>query len=139
MTIQLAFTPEIVEELNYQRYHHPSPMVQRRMEALWLKAHALPHVQIATLVDITENTLRDYFELYQKGGVEKLKEIHYYRPESELSAHIVSLEAHFLANPPASIKEAQSEIETITGIKRSETQVREFLKKNYICVAAKSG
>ena len=32
MTIQLTFTPEIQEELNYQRYHHPVPMVQRRME-----------------------------------------------------------------------------------------------------------
>jgi len=36
-----------------------------------------------------------------------------------------------------SIKEAQSEIETITGVKRSETQVAEFLKKNSISVAEK--
>jgi len=40
-----------------------------------------------------------------------------------------SLEEYFRVNPPASIKEAQSEIEELTGIKRSETQVREFLKK----------
>ena len=38
---------------------------------------------------------------------------------------------------PTSIKEAQSEIETITGVKRSETQVAEFLKKNSISVAEK--
>jgi len=36
-----------------------------------------------------------------------------------------------------SIKEAQKEIEEITGVKRSETQVREFLKKNSISVAGK--
>jgi len=47
------------------------------------------------------------------------------------------LEAHFRKNPPASIKEAQQEIEEITGVKRSETQVREFLKKNSISVAEK--
>jgi transposase len=109
------------------------------MEVLWLKAHGLPHAKIAELADITENTMRDYFELYQAGGTEKLKEVNFYRPESELSVHITSLEAYFRENPPASIKEAQSEIETITGIKRSETQVREFLKKNSICVAGKSG
>ena len=137
MTTQLEFTPEILKELNYQRYHHLVPLVQRRMEALWLKAHQLPHGQIAVLVDVTENTIRDYFELYQAGGVEKLKEIHYYQPESELKEHIVSLEAYFREHPPATIKQAQHEVEIITGIKRSESQVREFLKKNSISVTGK--
>lgn len=109
------------------------------MEALWLKGHGLPHAQIAELVGVTENTIRDYFELYQQGGVEKLKELNYYVPESKLNAHVVSLEAHFREHPPASIKEAQSEIEVITGVKRSETQVAEFLKKNSICVVEKLG
>jgi hypothetical protein len=34
-------------------------------------------------------------------------------------------------NLPASIKEAQKEIEEITGVKRNENQVREFLKKTH--------
>ena len=129
MTRQLEFTPEISKELHYQRYNHLAPLVQRRMEALWLKAHGLPHVQIAELVGVTENTIREYFELYQQGGIEKLKELNYYKPEGKLTQHIVSLEAYFREHPPASIKEAQSEIEEITGVKRSETQIREFLKK----------
>lgn len=79
------------------------------------------------------------FRLYAEGGLEKLKEVNFYRPESELQAHLTSLEAYFQANPPATVKEAQSEIESLTGIKRSETQVRDFLKKNSICVGAKSG
>jgi hypothetical protein len=33
---------------------------------------------------------------------------------------------------------AQSKMEGLTGIKRSETQVREFLKKNSVCVVAAS-
>jgi transposase len=136
MTMQLEFTPESQEALNYERYHHPVPLVQRRMEALWLKSHGLPHGQIAQLVGITENTLRDYFQLYEAGGVEKLKEVAVQRPESVLQAQYSSLEAYFRAHPPATIKEAQRKIETLTGIKRSETQVREFLKKNSICAAA---
>lgn len=137
MTIQLQLTPEILKEIHYYRYNHPVPLVQRRMEALWLKGHGSAHVQIAELVGVTENTIRDYFELYQQGGVEKLKELNYYVPESKLNAYVTSLEAHFRDNPPASIKEAQSEIETITGVKRSETQVADFLKKNSIFVAEK--
>jgi hypothetical protein len=139
MTIHLEFTPEAIEALNYERFHHPVPLVQRRMEVLWLKSHGLPHAQIAVLGNISETTMREDFELYQAGGVEGLKQVHFYRPESELVEHVNSLEEYFRVNPPASIKEAQSEIESLTGIRRSETQVREFLKKNSICVVAKSG
>ena len=137
MTIQFEFSPELLKELNYQRYHHLSPLVQRRMDALRLKAHGLLHQEIAEIIGIAENTLRDYFELYQQGGLEKLKEINYYQPESALKQHIVSLEAHFRDHPPATIKQAQHEVEIITGVRRSETQIREFLKKNSVCVVEK--
>jgi hypothetical protein len=63
MTMPLAFTPAIQEVLTYERYHHPVPLGQRRMEALGLKSQGLPHGQIAQVVNITGNTLRDYFQL----------------------------------------------------------------------------
>lgn len=137
MTIQFEFNPEILKEVNYQRYNHLAPLVQRRMDAIRLKAHGMLHKEIAEIVGITENTLRNYFELYEQGGIEKLKEIHYYQPESELKGYIVSLEAYFREHPPATMKQAQHEVEVITGVKRSETQVREFLKKNLISVVEK--
>ena len=139
MTIQLEFTPEQIDELRYQRYNHLAPLVQRRMETLLLKAYKLPHQQIEEIVGVSGNTIREYFAQYQEGGIEKLKEIHYYQPESELKEHIVSLEAYFREHPPATIKQAQHEVEIITGVHRSETQIREFLKKNSISVAGKSG
>jgi hypothetical protein len=37
MTIRLKFTPEVIAILNGERYSHPVPLVQRRMEALWLE------------------------------------------------------------------------------------------------------
>lgn len=129
MTTRIEFTHEIIDTLNYERYHHPVPLVQRRMEALWLKSHNLPHGWIAKLAGVSENTTREYFQLFIAGGIEKLKEVDFYRPESNLVKHTTSLEAYFRDNPPATVKEAQSEIETLTGIKRSETQVAEFLKK----------
>jgi hypothetical protein len=148
MTAQLESTPEIREALNYERFPHPVPLVQRRMaqggtatwdvpEVLWLKSHDLPHALMAELGGISENTMREYFQLFSEGGIEKLKEVHFYRSESELVAHVTSLEEYFRVHPPATIKEAQSEIETLTGIKRSETQVAAFLKKNSSSVVAK--
>ncbi len=137
MTTRIEFTPEIVDALNYERYHHPVPLVQRRMEALWLKSHNLSHSLIAKLVGVTENTIREYFQLFIEGGIDQLKAVDFYRPESALAEHTTSLENYFRDHPPATIKEAQSKIETLTGIKRSETQVAEFLKKNSISVVAR--
>ncbi len=138
MTTHLELPPEILDALNYERYHHPIPLVQRRMEALWLKGHGLPHAQIAKLAGVSDNTLREYFQLYEVGGLEKMKEVHFYRPGSALDGQLTSWAAYFRENPPATIKAAQAEIEQLTGIKRSETQVREFLKKNSISVADES-
>ena len=49
----------------------------------------------------------------------------------------MSLEAYFREHPPATIKQAQHEVAVITGVVRSETQIREFLKKNSISVVEK--
>ena len=68
MTTQLTFTPEIIDALNYERFHHPVPLVQRRMEVLWLKSHGRPHAQIAQLSASSETTLGEYFQLYLEGG-----------------------------------------------------------------------
>lgn len=137
MTIELEFTPEIIEEINYERYHHPVPLVQRRMEVLWLKSNGLSHSLIAQLGRISENTMREYFRLYEQGGVAKLREVNFYHPQSQLNVHISTLEEYFKEHPVATIKEAQNKIKELTGIERSETQIREFFKKNSISVAGK--
>jgi transposase len=127
--LQLKFTEEEIKELDYQRYHYPHPRVQRKMEALLLKAKGLPHHQIADCVGVCENTLRDYLQQYRDGGIEGLKRLDFYRPSSELEKHRESLEAYFKEHPPASLPQARAIIEQITGIKRSTKQVGVFLKK----------
>ncbi len=77
---------------------------------------------------IAPNTLRSYLRDYQEGGIEKLKEINFYRPQSELKQHRTSLEDYFHQNPPATINEAVTKIEELTGIKRSPTQGAEIFK-----------
>ena len=129
MTIQLTFTTGIQAELNHGRYYESEALVRRRMEVLWLKSQGLPHHQITHLASVSENTMRTYFRLYQNGGLERVKALHWHRPHSELEAHHEVLKASFDAQPPATIKEAQHRIEALTGLRRSTTQVRIFLKK----------
>ncbi len=126
--IQIEFSEQDKQALYYERFHYPHPRVQKKMEALWLKSQEIPHQQISQLAGIAPNTLRSYLRDYQEGGLEKLKEINFYRPQSELEEHRTSLEDYFQKNPPATINEAVTKIEELTGIKRSPTQVRKFLK-----------
>jgi transposase len=125
----LHFTPRHVECLRYERFHHPHPRVQRKMEALLLKSENLPHQQIARLVGVCENTLRSYFAQYQAGGVEALKALNFYRPKSSLEDHRSLLETYFRDHPPASVKEAAAVIENRTGVRRRLSQVRQFLQR----------
>ena len=127
MISQLSITPEAAQSLHELRYSYPHPIVQRRAEVLWLKSLGLPHQLIAQIAGVCENTMRDYFVLYQTGGMEGLKVLHSYRPTSALQPHAPTLEAHFRDKPVATIKKAQAEIEHLTGIKRSPTQVRHFM------------
>ncbi len=73
--ISIEFTELERQALHYERFHHPHPRVQRKMEAVWLKSHQLPHRKIAQLVGISENTLRSYLREYQLGGISALKQV----------------------------------------------------------------
>jgi hypothetical protein len=80
--------------------------------------------------------LLSYFKQYNEGGLKRLQEINFYCPQSELQQYSGSIEKYFEENPPASIREAvvrtcaerSRSIEELTGIRRSETQVRKFMK-----------
>jgi len=100
-----------------------------KMEALYLKAMGHKHKDIAKSLCLTETTVRSYMEDYAKGGIEALKTFSPHGPTSELRFHSVTLKEEFEKNPPATSKEAVQRIHELTGIKRSPTQVREFLKK----------
>lgn len=126
--LHIEFSDQDIQQLRYERYHHPHPRVQRKMEALLLKAQGLPHHIIADCVGVCENTLLAYFRTYQSGGIDALKQIHFHRPLSALDTHRESLEAFFCENPPTTIAEAAAMIERLTGIQRKPTQVRVFLK-----------
>jgi parallel beta-helix repeat protein len=62
------------------------------------------------------------------GGIEQLKQIDHYWPQSQLTSYRSTLEAYFREHPPATVVEAGAKITELTGIARQPTQVRQFLK-----------
>ena len=126
--MQLEFRFEDEEALAFERFHHPHPHVQRKMWVLWLKSLGLGHHLICLICGISPNTLRQYFREYQEGGVERLKELCFYRPASALDAQADSVEAALREQPPHSVREACARIAALTGIRRGLSQVRRWIR-----------
>lgn len=127
--ITIRFTDDEIAQLQYERFHHPHPRVQRKMEALYLKAMGMAHQDICKLVRISANTLRSYFREFLDGGIDRLKHFDSGGSTCELDPHADTLAQYFVLHPPHTVAEAAEAIERLTGVHRGETQVREFLKK----------
>lgn len=125
---KVEFTTTEREALHYWRFHHPHPRVQRKMEALYLKSQGLAPADICRLCAISKTTLYRYLHTYHDGGIDTLKEVPFYRQQSQLAAYHTSIEADFRQRPPASVAEAAARIADLTGLERGPTQVRQFLK-----------
>ena len=127
--LKLAWSTEAVEALRYWRFHHPHPLVQLKMEVVLLRSQGVSNEQIQHICGISKATLYRYLHEYREGGVERLKALHFTRQESALGHQRTTLEAHFRAQPPATVAAAAAQIEALTGIKRGPTQTRQFLRK----------
>lgn len=126
---RFVFTEDTLAEIRHDRFHHPHPHVQRKMEVLWLKANGFTHAQIAKLADSSPRSVQRYLDEFEQGGLDLVRRLKWKGKHNELAEHRLSLENHFLANPPRNAREAQKAIEDLTGIRRGLSQVRAFLKK----------
>jgi transposase len=123
------FTDRDLAGIRHDRFYHPHPRVQLKAEVLWLKAHGLPHTEVARLAGVSRRTAQRYLDEFLHGGLAAVRRVRFRQPVSELSQHQATLEDYFLGNPPHSAAEAQAAIERLTGVRRGLTQVRQFLKK----------
>ena len=126
---QFSFTAEDVQAIAHDRYHHPHPHVQRKMEVLWLKSQGLTHLEIARLAGVSRRSVQRYLDEFEEGGLERIRSLCWRGKANALLPYQAALEDHFLEHPPRSAREAQATIEQQTGIHRGLTQVRAFLKK----------
>jgi transposase len=116
------------EALQYWRFHHPPPRVQRKLEVLYLKSQGVSGAEICRLCAIARSTYARSLRAYRSGGMAKLQEGPGSRRHRELADYRVLSAEAFRQRPPASIAEAAQRIEQLTGLQRGPTQVRQFLK-----------
>ena len=124
-----TFSPDILAEIRHDRYHHPHPRVQRKLEVLWLKSRGLTHADIAACADVSPRSVQRYLDEFAHGGLSQIRRLGWQGKPCALDEHRQSLEDYFIEHPPRSARDAQEAIARLTGIRRGLSQVRAFLKK----------
>jgi transposase len=125
----VTFSEADLEQIAHERYHHPDPRVQRKMEVLWLLHCGEVHERVATLAGVSRSSVHRYLSDYLEGGLDRIRRCPYPGSVSQLEAQQDSLEEYFEQHPPHTVKVAQQVIEQRTGIRRGLTQVRRFLQR----------
>ena len=126
---RFIFPEDVRQALAHDRYRHPDPRVQERMEIVWLKSQGETHERIAELAGVSRRTVQRVLDVFETGGIEGLRTFHWHGPASALTPHRDSLEAEFRERPPHTVSEACQRIEELTGVRRKPTRVRKFLRE----------
>lgn len=120
-----------IEKLNYERYAYPQPIVQKRINCVYLKAALnLSNQLISSIVGLHYNTVAYWIMVYESKGYEGLLTNNYGTNKSELEGHSESILSSFAQKPPMNAAEATQRIYEMVGIERSEQQVRSFMKRH---------
>jgi transposase len=116
----------VVEATARDRYQHPDPRVQERMEILWLKTKDETHDRIAQLANVSRSTVQRTLRIYAAKGLDGVRSFGLKGPPSARTPHRATIEEEFRKHPP----HAACQIGERTGVQRKPSRVRQFLKED---------
>ena len=129
-TLQFNISEAEIEKLSYERYAYPDLMIQKRIFAVYLKAAlGWNNSLIGHAVDLHYNAVGKWVNAYKANGFEALLSNNYVSKKSELESHADNILKSFQLQPPMTAAVAAERIKEMTGITRSEQQVRAFMKR----------
>ena len=106
-----------------------SERAKKKLLVIRMHVQGARHGFIENCLGISSPTLASYLKEYQEGRLPMVLENRYYKPSSSLDPYWQCLICSFTVAPVADAKSAMARIETMTGIKLSESQCRRVMKK----------
>ena len=131
MLTKLEISSGELAKLNYDRYHYPCPLVQKRLHSIYIKViSGLSNEDVGNFTDAHRNSISEWVRVYQQGGIDALLKVNHGTNKSLMESQAVNIGELFSKDPPRSIGEAIIKIKELTGIERSHTRVRAFMKRH---------
>ena len=122
-------TKEKQELLNIVFLSNRPRRVKARALAVYLNETGVSKEDTATILCICPKSVDKYVKNYAAEGIKSVTEENVYIPKSKLENYKEEIKKDFEERPVQTINEAVNRIENLTGIRRSPTQVREFIRK----------
>ena len=126
--LRIRLTEEQQRVVNEERSTHPNPRIREKMLVIWLLHNGATRQYAAKIVGVSRATVQRYVTAFREGGLDGLRRWNANRPESEMAAYRELIRESFEERPVHTIAQACDRIFELTGLRRSPTQVRTFLK-----------
>jgi len=128
---RLNLSTEEIQQLRYERYTYGNIQIQKRLMVIYLLSTTeLDYSMIAKISGCHRNIVPLWEDKCLYEGLSSLYVNHYHPPQSLLEEHSELILSHLDEHPVQSVNQAVAEIEELTGIKRSPTQIRQFLLRH---------
>ena len=127
--MQLELTDKEITDIA-EALDDPTISEKNKTKLLVIRMHTerAKHSFIAKVLNLHANTVTNHLKEYVQGGLQGTLEDRYYRPTSSLEPFLDCLKCSFRITPVADAKQAVRRIESLTGIRLSESQARRFMK-----------
>ena len=126
--LRIQLTEEEQRVVIEERSVHPNPRIREKMLVLWLLHNGITRQNAAKIVGASRATVQRYVAAFREGGLEGLRQWNPNRPVSEMAAYRDMIRESFEKQPVCTVAEACERIFQLTGLRRSPSQVRKFLK-----------
>jgi transposase len=128
--IRLELTLAALEDIS-EALDDPENGEKQKLKLLVIRMHhqGAEHGFIAGCLRLSPNTITNYLKEYQTGGLAAILERRYYQPSSSLKAFWECIRCSFTAEPVVSGKDAIARIESLSGVRLSESQARRVMKQ----------
>jgi len=115
----------IAEELDDPGINH---RIRRKLMTIRMHGLGVPHWKIAGCLNITDDTVTNYLNLYRDEGLEGLVENRHYKPTSSVEPFLEAIAQSFADTPVGTVSEGAERIASISGIRLSESQTRRIMR-----------
>lgn len=112
-----------------ERKHHKSMIIRDRMHTIYLLSNGFKRTLCAEILGCSPNTITEYIRLYNEGGLERLRQLHYHKPVSELEKHKDEIKSDIENLKPSCLSQIRQHILEKYGIQRSLERIRVLLQR----------
>jgi len=123
--------PEIDKEAISEAIDDPSIDERTKKKLMAIRMHELnvPSGNIAKFLNVSDDTITNYFKLYRDEGLKGVFENRYYQPASQVEPFMDEIRQSLNDHPVSSAKEGAQRIEELSKIRLSESQACRIMKK----------